>query len=54
MERLLAFLGGHGLGLTSVPAPGVLSLGGVLAIDGHGSAVPAVGETRRPATPTAR
>src|SRR4029078_1964935 len=33
-------------GLTHTPAPGDLTLGGVLAINGHGSAVPANGETR--------
>lgn len=44
MERLLEFLGGHGLGVTSCPAPGDLSVGGVLAVGGHGTAVPALGE----------
>ncbi|MQS15026.1 FAD-binding protein [Streptomyces kaniharaensis] len=46
MENLLAHLAGRGLGLTSCPAPGELTVGGVLAIGGHGTAVPAAGETR--------
>ncbi|MBV6697259.1 FAD-binding protein [Kitasatospora aureofaciens] len=46
MENLLAHLAGRGLGLTACPAPGELTVGGVLAIGGHGTAVPAVGETR--------
>nr|WP_206327775.1 cholesterol oxidase substrate-binding domain-containing protein [Streptomyces sp. S3(2020)] len=48
MESLLTFLEGHGLGLTAAPAPGDLTLGGALAIDAHGSAVPAQGEERLP------
>ncbi len=34
MEALLAHLADRGLGLTAVPAPGELTLGGVLAIGG--------------------
>jgi FAD/FMN-containing dehydrogenase len=45
MESLLTQLEAAGLGVTATPAPGDLTLGGVLAIDGHGTAVPAVGET---------
>jgi FAD/FMN-containing dehydrogenase len=48
MESLLTFLEGHHLGLTAAPAPGDLTLGGALAIDAHGSAVPAQGERRLP------
>ncbi|MET9731957.1 cholesterol oxidase substrate-binding domain-containing protein [Streptomyces sp. NPDC006458] len=48
MEALLTRLEEHGLGLTAVPAPGDLTLGGALAVDAHGTAVPAQGE-RRPA-----
>ncbi|MEU6916750.1 cholesterol oxidase substrate-binding domain-containing protein [Streptomyces olindensis] len=48
MEALLGFLEEHGLGVTAAPAPGVLTLGGVLAVDGHGTAVPARGERRLP------
>lgn len=46
MERLLAFLGDHRLGVTACPAPGDLTVGGVLAIGGHGTAAPAAGERR--------
>ncbi|MFJ2776702.1 cholesterol oxidase substrate-binding domain-containing protein [Kitasatospora sp. NPDC087315] len=46
MEDLLAHLATRGLGLTAVPAPGELTVGGVLAVGGHGTAVPAAGETR--------
>jgi FAD/FMN-containing dehydrogenase len=48
MDDLLAFLEDAGLGVTNTPAPGDLSVGGVLAINGHGTSVPAVGETRQP------
>ncbi|MFJ8596248.1 cholesterol oxidase substrate-binding domain-containing protein [Streptomyces sp. NPDC093598] len=48
LEALLTFLEGHGLGVTATPAPGVLTLGGALAVDAHGTAVPARGERRRP------
>ncbi|MEV0483802.1 cholesterol oxidase substrate-binding domain-containing protein [Streptomyces sp. NPDC050508] len=46
LEALLTFLEGHGLGVTASPAPGDLTLGGALAIDAHGTAVPANGEER--------
>ncbi|WP_035844894.1 cholesterol oxidase substrate-binding domain-containing protein [Kitasatospora azatica] len=48
MEQLLARLAGRGLGLTHCPAPGDVTLGGVLAIGGHGTAIPATGETATP------
>ncbi len=48
MEDLLAYLEGHSLGMTAVPAPGDVTIGGVLAIDAHGTGVPAIGETRQP------
>ncbi|TQE35172.1 FAD-binding protein [Streptomyces ipomoeae] len=48
LEGLLTFLEGHGLGVTACPAPGDLSIGGALAVDAHGTAVPAEGETRLP------
>ncbi|WP_373303231.1 cholesterol oxidase substrate-binding domain-containing protein [Streptomyces echinoruber] len=48
MEALLSFLEEHGLGLTAVPAPGDLTVGGALAVDAHGTAVPAPGEQRPP------
>ena len=46
MEALLALLAGHGLGVTACPAPGEVTVGGVLTIGGHGTAVPATGESR--------
>jgi hypothetical protein len=45
MDTLLSSLGAKGLGLTANPAPGDLTLGGVLAIGGHGTAIKATGET---------
>ncbi len=48
MEDLLGFLEHAGLGLVAHPAPGDLTVGGVVAIDGHGTAIPARGEHRRP------
>ncbi|AUX46488.1 FAD-linked oxidase [Sorangium cellulosum] len=48
MEDLLTFLEQAGYGLTATPAPGDLTIGGVLAIGGHGTAIPAQGETRTP------
>ena len=50
METLLGFLEREGYGLLATPAPGDLSVGGVVAIDGHGTAVPATGESRTPGT----
>jgi FAD/FMN-containing dehydrogenase len=48
LEALLSYLEEHDLGVTAAPAPGNLTLGGALAIDAHGSAVPARGEKRLP------
>ncbi|UCM88822.1 cholesterol oxidase substrate-binding domain-containing protein [Streptomyces marincola] len=48
LEELLGYLAGHGLGVTNTPAPGELTLGGTLAIDAHGTSVPAAGEAPRP------
>jgi len=48
MEAFHSALQAAGQGGTNCPAPGDLTLGGVLAIDGHGTSVPAVGETPRP------
>ncbi|MEY9988850.1 FAD/FMN-containing dehydrogenase [Streptomyces sp. V4I8] len=48
LEALLTYLEEHGLGITAAPAPGNLTLGGALAIDAHGTAVPARGEQRLP------
>jgi FAD/FMN-containing dehydrogenase len=48
LENLLTYLEEHGLGVTAAPAPGNLTLGGALAVDAHGTAVPARGEQRLP------
>ena len=45
MESLLAFLADNAKSIVSVPAIGQISVGGALAIGGHGAAVPAVGES---------
>ena len=44
METLLTKLEKKDLGYYATPAPGDLTLGGVLAINGHGTCVPATGE----------
>jgi FAD/FMN-containing dehydrogenase len=46
MQRLLEFLETAHHGLIAHPAPGDLTVGGVLAIDGHGTAIPGRGEQR--------
>ncbi|GII24614.1 hypothetical protein Pme01_42110 [Planosporangium mesophilum] len=50
MEDLLGYLERAGYGLVATPAPGDISVGGALAIDAHGTAIPADGESRRPGT----
>jgi FAD/FMN-containing dehydrogenase len=45
MDVLLQDLENVGLGLTAHPAPGDITIGGALAIDGHGTAIPATGES---------
>lgn len=47
LEALLTELERHGLGMLSTPAPGDITLGGLLAIDGHGTGIPAQGEQRQ-------
>lgn len=44
MQNLLTLLEKSKLGLYATPAPGDLTLGGVLAIGGHGTCIPADGE----------
>ncbi|MFE6857051.1 cholesterol oxidase substrate-binding domain-containing protein [Nocardia sp. NPDC057668] len=46
MEVLMTALESAGLGFAATPAPGDITLGGVLAIGGHGTGIPAAGETR--------
>ncbi|MCW2254948.1 FAD/FMN-containing dehydrogenase [Providencia alcalifaciens] len=48
MNALCNFLEKRGYGFNSMPALGDITLGGVLAINGHGSSVPAIGEKRVP------
>jgi FAD/FMN-containing dehydrogenase len=45
MDAILQKLQDNGLGWASVPAPGVLTIAGALAVNGHGAALPKNGET---------
>ncbi|ENV07653.1 hypothetical protein F966_03510 [Acinetobacter higginsii] len=47
MQDLLQAMEDHGLGFVATPAPGDLTIGGVLAIDGHGTGIPALNEQRQ-------
>jgi FAD/FMN-containing dehydrogenase len=44
MDALTAALAGAGYGLCAIPAPGDITIGGALAINAHGSAIPGTGE----------
>ncbi len=46
IDTLLATLEAAGHGLLESTAPGDLTIGGVLAVGGHGTGIPALGETR--------
>lgn len=48
LDAVLGALKAHGLGWVSVPAPGVLTVGGALAVGAHGAALPADGEVPAP------
>ena len=48
MDDLLAEMEARGYGFLATPAPGDITVGGALAIDGHGTGVPAAGEHRGP------
>lgn len=48
MDDLMAFLDQNGYGFTAIPEIGQLSVGGVLAINGHGTGLPAIGEAPLP------
>ncbi|MDC9590629.1 cholesterol oxidase substrate-binding domain-containing protein [Xenorhabdus sp. XENO-10] len=48
MEKLMTQMEDQGLGFTATPAPGDLTLGAVLAIGGHGTAINALDETLLP------
>lgn len=43
MEHVMSFLSSNGRSLLGAPAPGNLTVGGVLAINGHGSSTPKAG-----------
>lgn len=47
MQDLLSVLAQHGLGLESAPAPGGITVGGALAIDGHGTSIRKANATKR-------
>jgi FAD/FMN-containing dehydrogenase len=46
MDTLTTKVAAAGYGFAAIPAPGDITLGGALAIDAHGSAIPATGETK--------
>ncbi|MFX1756689.1 cholesterol oxidase substrate-binding domain-containing protein [Rhodococcus sp. As11] len=48
LDAITAALQDHGLGLANLPAPGVLSIAGALAVNAHGAALPADGESPLP------
>jgi FAD/FMN-containing dehydrogenase len=48
VQDVMAFVESQGLGFVTSPAIGEITVGGALAINGHGAAVPAIGEARLP------
>lgn len=46
MGQVMAYLSGQGRSLVGAPAPGDVTVGGVLAVNGHGTNLPAAGEQR--------
>lgn len=46
LEDVMTFLAARGFGFTSTPVLGNISIGGALAVDAHGCALPALGEAR--------
>jgi FAD/FMN-containing dehydrogenase len=46
MDALVTTLAAAGYGFSAIPAPGDLTLGGVLAINGHGASIRSTGEPR--------
>lgn len=44
LEDVMATMERSGYGFTATPAPGDITMGGALAIDAHGAAIPAAGE----------
>ena len=47
MDALTSTLAASNYGFAAIPAPGDITLGGTLAINAHGSAIPANGETKQ-------
>jgi FAD/FMN-containing dehydrogenase len=45
MDALTSTLAAAGYGFCAIPAPGDITVGGALAINAHGSAIPGTGET---------
>ena len=45
LDTLTTAVAAAGYGLCAIPAPGDITIGGALAINAHGSAIPATGET---------
>ena len=45
MNTLTSAIAAAGYGFCAIPAPGDITVGGALAINAHGSAIPATGET---------
>jgi len=48
LDALTEFLERAGYGFTSMPTTGNITIGGALAVDAHGTAVPAIGEAKGP------
>ncbi len=48
LDAITSALQDHGLGFANLPAPGVLTIAGSLAVNAHGAALPADGESNVP------
>lgn len=46
MEQVMAFLSRNGRSLLGAPAPGDVTVGGILAVNGHGSSTPKAGASK--------
>jgi FAD/FMN-containing dehydrogenase len=47
LDEIMAALEADGLGFSSIPAPGCVTIAGALAVNGHGAALPGRGEDTR-------
>jgi FAD/FMN-containing dehydrogenase len=54
MDSLTTALAAAGHGLCAMPAPGDITVGGMLAINAHGSAIPGPARPGSPGRPTGR